>query len=65
MDIGGRVFTGVREIFATRRGLEERETHHTFCRLLGSLRDVDYIGRLRKGTEYKDWLTLASNFTVG
>jgi hypothetical protein len=29
------------------------ENHHTFCRLLGALRDVDYIGRQRKGNEYR------------
>ena len=34
-----------------------------FCRLLGALRDVDYIGRQRKESEYKNWLMLASNFT--
>ena len=63
LDIGGRVFNGVREIFASRRGLEERETHHTFCRLLGALRDVDFVGRQRKEEEYKEWLLAAANFT--
>jgi exportin-7 len=62
-DTSGRVFNGVRDLFASRRGLEERETHHAFCRLLGALRDIDAIGRQRKGDEYKKWLTLAANFT--
>ena len=63
VDIGGRVFNGLREIFTNRRGLQERETHHMFCRLLGAQRDVDHIGRQRKGSAYQEWLDLASNFT--
>ena len=34
------------------------------CRLLGSLRDADHMGRTRKFKDYGDWLDLAKNFTI-
>ena len=63
-DVQIRLLEGMRELLKTRKGLENKDNYHIFCRLLGSLRDVEQAGRSGKLKDYPLWLGLASNFTV-
>ena len=63
-EVQTRLLDGIREILKSRNGLENKDNYHIFCRLLGSLRDVEYAGRAGKLKDYSQWLGLASNFTV-
>jgi len=63
-DIWCKLLEGIRNLLQTRKGFHDPGVHHMMCRLLGSLRDADHMGRTRKFKDYAEWLDLAKNFTI-
>jgi len=58
------LISGIHEIMSTKKGLEEEENYHEFCRLLGRLKASFQLSELVKTTGFTEWLDLAREFTV-
>lgn len=55
---------GIQTIMNTARGLQESETFHEFCRLLGRLKANYQLSELVKVPNFLEWLRLSTEFTL-
>uniref|UniRef100_A0A6U5ELX6 Importin N-terminal domain-containing protein n=1 Tax=Corethron hystrix TaxID=216773 RepID=A0A6U5ELX6_9STRA len=58
------IMRSIREIMASRAGLQHQQNYHQFCRLLGRIKANYQLSELVKAEGYIEWLGLASSFTV-
>lgn len=58
------LLSGIRDIMDTKRGLDQVDNYHQFCRLLGRLKASFQLSELMKLTGFMEWLELAADFTV-
>lgn len=60
----GNLIKGIRTILQTQAGLADQQNYHEFCRFLGRLKSNYQLSELVKTDGYKDWMELATDFTV-
>ena len=56
--------SGLYSVMSTKKGLDEEENYHEFCRLLGRLKASYQLSELVKTQGFVDWLELAGEFTI-
>lgn len=54
----------VHDIMLQKRGLDQVENYHEFCRLLGRLKSSFQLSELVRTPGFSDWLGLAVDFTI-
>jgi len=59
-----QLMRGIRDILASRMGLQHEANYHEFCRLLGRLKSNYQLSELVTTDVYSEWLDLASKFTT-
>lgn len=59
-----QIMRGIRDILASRNGLNHEENYHEFCRLLGRLKSNYQLSELASTDVYGEWLELAATFTT-
>lgn len=58
------LMTNIHNIMLTKKGLDDEDNYHEFCRLLGRLKASYQLSELVKTTNFMEWLALACEFTV-
>lgn len=59
-----QMMRGIRDVLASRSGLQHEENYHEFCRLLGRLKSNYQLSELVNADVYAEWLELAAAFTT-
>lgn len=58
------LMNNIQSIMVSKFGLQHEDNYHEFCRLLGRLKASYQLSELVKVTGFKEWLELASEFTI-
>eukprot|EP00606_Chrysophyceae_sp_TOSAG23-5_P001351 GSChrysophyteH2.ASY1.ANO1.1212.1 assembled CDS len=58
------IMGGIYNIMLSKKGLDEEENYHEFCRMLGRLKASYQLSELVKTPRFSEWLKLAADFTI-
>jgi len=59
-----RIMNGITDVLRTRRGMEDENCFHQFCRLLARLKGNYQLSQIVNAEGYGDWIRLVADFSI-
>jgi exportin-7 len=59
-----QLMLGIRQVLQTQQGLDDADSYHEFCRLLGRLKSNYQLSELVRTDGYQEWIDLVAKFTI-